>query len=69
MRPDESIEDVLKRIALERIALDAPRYGRGTASVEAKKRQAQLSGEERSQFFRCEFRVSRSQSGDTVFVK
>jgi hypothetical protein len=32
MRPGESIEDVLKRIALERIALDAPiraRHGLG----------------------------------------
>lgn len=60
MRPDESIEDVLKRITLERIALDAPRYGRGTASVEAKETQAELGGKERSQFFRCEFRGSRS---------
>ena len=52
MPPDESIEDVLKRIALERIALDAPRYGCGAASVEAKETQAALSGKERSQFFR-----------------
>ena len=34
MRPDESIEDILERIALERIALDAPRYGRSAVSVE-----------------------------------
>ena len=34
MRPDESIEDVLEQIALERIALDAPRYGRSAVSVE-----------------------------------
>lgn len=47
MRPDESIEDVLEQIALERISLDAPRYGRGTVSVEAKKTQAELGGEER----------------------
>jgi hypothetical protein len=33
MRPDESIEDVLEQNALERIALDAPRYDGGTASV------------------------------------
>ena len=47
MQPDEAVEDVL-----ERIALDAPRYGGGTASGEAKETQAELSGEERSQFFR-----------------
>ena len=51
MRPDESIEDVLKRITLEQIALADPQYGRGTASVEAKETQAELSGEERSQIF------------------
>ena len=47
MRPGESIEDVLEQIALERIALDAPRYGRSAVSVEAKKTQAELGGEER----------------------
>ena len=47
MRHDESIEDVLKRIALEQIALADPQYGRGTASVEAKETRAELSGEER----------------------
>ena len=54
MRPDESIEDVLKRITLEQIALADPQYGRGTASVEAKETRAELSGEERSQFFSSE---------------
>ena len=49
MQPDETIEDVL-----ERIALAGPRYGHGTASVEARKRRVELSGEKRRNSFSCE---------------
>ena len=66
MRPDESIEDVLEQIALERIALDAPIRARHGLGGGPEKTQAELSGEERSQFFPFEFLVIRRQSVDST---
>ena len=44
MRPDESIEDVLEQIALERIALDAPIRARHGLGGGRRKRRLNLAG-------------------------